>query len=147
LLASLALGLAAGGKTEEAHAAVLDALASAPAQEAKLRAELVDICASLENLLGRHEDARVRVAEALRWVAEPDRERLEWTLTNTLFQLTDVEAMSEVAENLLDGGRSTHPVVACRSGRRARMRAALARRAGGRIVGSGVAHPRADRRP
>ncbi|HET7049319.1 MAG TPA: AAA family ATPase, partial [Solirubrobacteraceae bacterium] len=111
LLASLALGLAAGGKTEEAHTAVLDALAVAPAKDAVLRAELVAICASLENLLGRHEDARGRVVDALRWVSDRDREGLEWTLANTLFQLGDVEAMSEVAENLLDGGRATHPVV------------------------------------
>lgn len=111
LLALLAVGLAAGGKTEEARAAVLEALTVIPPGMHGLRAELVYSCASLENLLGRHEDARRRVVEALGWVPDTDRERLEWTLANSLFHLGDIDGMVHAAESLLATGRATHPVV------------------------------------
>jgi DNA-binding CsgD family transcriptional regulator len=111
LLALLAIGLAAGGKTEDARAAVLEALALTPPGMHALRAELVYSCASLENLLGQHDDARRRVVEAMRWAPEADRERLHWTLANSLFHLGDVEGMVQAAESLLATGRATHPVV------------------------------------
>ncbi len=111
LLAHLALGLAAGGRTEEARTTVLEALALAPVQAAGLRAELIYSAASLENLLGRHDAARRRLVDALAWVPEADRERIEWTLANTLFHLGELEAMGEVAEDLLATGRATPSVV------------------------------------
>jgi DNA-binding CsgD family transcriptional regulator len=110
LLALLARGLASGGKADAARDAVLDAAGLASAQTVRLRAELVYSCASLENILGLHEEARSRLVEALEWAPETDRERLEWILASALFHLGEAHSMAEVADGLLVPERRAHVV-------------------------------------
>ena len=67
-------------------------------------------CASLENILGLHEEARGRLVEALKWAPEPDRERLEWILASVLLHLGEAHSMAEVADRLLVAERRSHVV-------------------------------------
>ena len=65
LLLANATSLAATGRFGEAHAAILEALALVPEQEAPLRLKLSATCARIEHLLGRHDQAHSRLVAAL----------------------------------------------------------------------------------
>jgi DNA-binding NarL/FixJ family response regulator len=71
LLGALARALAATGRFDEARAAVLDSLALVPAGAAALRAQLTAQCAGIEQLQGRHDDARARLERALDELEDP----------------------------------------------------------------------------
>ena len=65
LLMALAETEAAGGRFEESREALLDGLALTTDDEQELRLQLIVQCASLEQLLGRHEEAHSRLTAAL----------------------------------------------------------------------------------
>ena len=65
LLTGLAGALAATGRFEEAHAALLECLEAAPADPVALRVPLVSACAGVEQALGRHDEARARLQAAV----------------------------------------------------------------------------------
>ena len=65
LLLSNATSLAATGRFDDAHAAILEALAVIPPKEAALKLKLSTTCSRIENLLGRHDQAHSRLIDAL----------------------------------------------------------------------------------
>jgi DNA-binding NarL/FixJ family response regulator len=65
LLMALAETEAATGRFAESRTALLDGLALTGDDEQELRLKLIGMCASLEQLLGHHEDARTRLDTAL----------------------------------------------------------------------------------
>ncbi len=65
LLLANATALAATGRFAEAHEALLESLAIVPDEETPLRLRLSATCARVEHLLGRHEQAHVRLKTAL----------------------------------------------------------------------------------
>ena len=72
LLQQLARALGLAGRLEEGRGAALEALALLPAGDGDARRiELVVFCAGLERLLGRHDEARTRLAAAQAALADP----------------------------------------------------------------------------
>jgi ATP/maltotriose-dependent transcriptional regulator MalT len=65
LLLALAGALAATGRFEEAHGALLDALRVLPAEPSDLRVQLTGACARVEQLLRRYDESRARLETAL----------------------------------------------------------------------------------
>jgi DNA-binding CsgD family transcriptional regulator/tetratricopeptide (TPR) repeat protein len=65
LLLANATSLAATGRFEDAHEAILQGLAIVPAEETALRLKLSTTCARVEHLLGRHHEAHTRLLTAL----------------------------------------------------------------------------------
>jgi ATP/maltotriose-dependent transcriptional regulator MalT len=72
LLLARAGALTAAGRFSESHTTLLDALAIVPPDSHALRARLVRACAGVESLLGQHEQARARLANALAGLSDPD---------------------------------------------------------------------------
>lgn len=70
LLVALALSLGAAGQLEESHAALEQAVASLPAEQAARRVRLVAFCAAMEHLLGRHQHAHNRLMHELEQLAD-----------------------------------------------------------------------------
>jgi DNA-binding NarL/FixJ family response regulator len=70
LLDARAGALTAAGHFADSHAALLDALAIVPDDSHALRAKLTRACAGVESNLGRHEQARARLARALERVPD-----------------------------------------------------------------------------
>src|SRR5215208_30125 len=65
LLLSNATSLAATGRFDDAHAAILEALTIIPRKEAALKLKLSTSCSRIENLLGQHDQAHARLIDAL----------------------------------------------------------------------------------
>ena len=65
LLLSNATSLAATGRFDDAHAAILEALAVIPPKEAALKLKLSTTCSRIESLLGEHDQAHARLIDAL----------------------------------------------------------------------------------
>jgi len=71
LLMARAEALAATGQLELAHADMLETLGLVPAEAVALWVRLTVACASIEHLLGRHEQAHARLDEALSRLPDP----------------------------------------------------------------------------
>ncbi len=71
LLMSRAEALAATGQLELAHEDMLETLDLVPAEAVALRVRMIVGCAGVEHLLGRHEQAHARLAEALSHLPDP----------------------------------------------------------------------------
>ena len=65
LLLARAGALTATGQFAESHAALVESLDLAPQDSFALQTRLTTACASVEHLLGRHEEAHARLASAL----------------------------------------------------------------------------------
>jgi DNA-binding CsgD family transcriptional regulator len=66
LLVALAMTLSSAGQLERSHAALCQALELLAAEHSALRVHLVAWCAKVEHLLGRHQDAHVRLVRTLK---------------------------------------------------------------------------------
>ena len=75
LLFGRADALTGAGHFDDSHCALLDALAIVPEDAYEIRARLARACAGVESVLGRHEQARARLATALEGL--PDSESPE----------------------------------------------------------------------
>jgi len=71
LLMARGAALAATGHLLEARADLLETIGLAPTGAGELRVKLIVACAGVEHLLGRHEEARRRLVDALEHLAEP----------------------------------------------------------------------------
>ncbi len=65
LLLARAGALATCGRFDEAHSALLESIELVPDDAVALRVQLTTVCAAVEHLLGRHEDAYGRLTTAL----------------------------------------------------------------------------------
>jgi ATP/maltotriose-dependent transcriptional regulator MalT len=72
LLLARAGALATCGHFTEAHSALLESIALVPEEAVALRVRLTTVCAAVEHLLGRHEDAYHRLADALQGLDDAD---------------------------------------------------------------------------
>ena len=72
LLFARAGALTAVGRFDDSHAALLEALALVPEDAHALRARIARACAGVESLLGRHEQATVRLTSALDSLPDQD---------------------------------------------------------------------------
>jgi ATP/maltotriose-dependent transcriptional regulator MalT len=72
LLLARAGALATCGHFDEAHSALLESIALVPEEAVALRVRLTTVCAAVEHLLGRHEDAYRRLADALQGLDDAD---------------------------------------------------------------------------
>ena len=72
LLLARAGALATCGHFTEAHSALLESIALVPEEAVALRVRLTTVCAAVEHLLGRHEDAYQRLADALQGLDDAD---------------------------------------------------------------------------
>jgi DNA-binding NarL/FixJ family response regulator/tetratricopeptide (TPR) repeat protein len=96
LLVRLARVLVGMGRLSESRTALLDALELAPSEPGALRAQLTAACASVEHLLGRHDEAHARLVVTLGDL--PDRNSAEAAallldLANDAFFCADHEGM------------------------------------------------------
>jgi ATP/maltotriose-dependent transcriptional regulator MalT len=74
LLSALAGALAATGRFEQAHEALLETLRVVPPGAGDLRVRLIGACARVEQLLRRYEESRARLEAALAQVGDPSSE-------------------------------------------------------------------------
>jgi DNA-binding CsgD family transcriptional regulator len=73
MLCRLGRALAAAGRLEDSRTALNEALARWPTDgDPEGRMGLIVVCASVERLLGRHQEARARLAAATREIDDPD---------------------------------------------------------------------------
>jgi DNA-binding NarL/FixJ family response regulator len=87
LLVARSGALTATGRYADSHAALLEAIEIAPADDHALRARLARTCAGVEGLLGRQEDAGIRLADALEDL--PDRDSPEAVALMTELAIND----------------------------------------------------------
>lgn len=71
LLLARAQALAAAGHFTDSHDAMLEAVALVPGETIDLRTRVATICAGIERLLGRYEQAHERLVRVLRLLPEP----------------------------------------------------------------------------
>jgi len=71
LLLARARALAAQGRLDESHADLLETIVLAPAEAVSLRVQLATTCASVERLLGRHDEAHARLVASLEELPDP----------------------------------------------------------------------------
>ena len=71
LLLSRARALVATGQFADGHSALLETLGLVPTESAALRVRLTTACAGVEHLLGRHEEAHARLADAVAGLSDP----------------------------------------------------------------------------
>ncbi len=119
LLEPLGAALAAAGSVEQAHEALAEAVALAPASDLPRRVALVSTCAALENRLGRHDEAERRLRGALAAVpADRPSERMPLLveLAANGFYRGDLEAMErrarEAQEDADTAGDAAHALAA-----------------------------------
>ena len=72
LLLARAGALAAIGHFADSHATLLETMSIAPAEETRLRVRLTTMCATVEHLLGRHQQAHARLEKTLAELADRD---------------------------------------------------------------------------
>ena len=65
VLAPMAAALASAGRLEESRSALLEVIGLMPPEAEAMRLALVAACANVEHVLGRHDEARRRINEAL----------------------------------------------------------------------------------
>ncbi len=100
LLLARASALAAAGRFNDSHEAVLEAAALVSGQPSSLCTAVATACASVERFLGRYEHAHARLVRALRVLPQPPSvERVELLMELTLneFYRSRYEAMSDWA--------------------------------------------------
>ncbi|HSK16106.1 MAG TPA: AAA family ATPase, partial [Gaiellaceae bacterium] len=108
LLLARAGALTASGHYAESHDALLDALAIVPGDSHALRVRLARACAAVESNLGRHEQARERLASTLESLPDPgspDAVALMIDLAMNGFWRTRYDAMRESAERAAGAAR------------------------------------------
>jgi DNA-binding NarL/FixJ family response regulator/tetratricopeptide (TPR) repeat protein len=108
LLLASAGALTAAGHFADSHSALLDALAIVPDDSLALRTRLTRACAGVESLLGRHEQARARLANALESLPDPgspEAVALMIDLAINGFWRSRFEAMQESAERAVSVAR------------------------------------------
>jgi DNA-binding CsgD family transcriptional regulator len=72
LLLARAGALATCGHFADAHSALLETIALVPEEAVALRVKLTTVCAAVEHLLGRHEDANSRLVRTLEGLEDAD---------------------------------------------------------------------------
>jgi DNA-binding CsgD family transcriptional regulator len=72
LLLARAGALATCGHFADAHSALLETIELVPEEAVALRVKLTTVCAAVEHLLGRHEDANSRLVRALEGLEDAD---------------------------------------------------------------------------
>ena len=108
LLLARAGALTAAGHFADSHGALLEALAIVPDDSHAMHAKLVRACAGVESVLGRHDDARVRLAstlESLPDTGSPEAVALMIELAMNRLWSTKYEAMQESAERAVSAAR------------------------------------------
>lgn len=108
LLAARAAALTAIGRYADSHGDLLEALEIAPTDAYALRARLARSCAGVESLLGRHEEAGLRLARALDELPDhdsPEAVALMTELAVNEFFRTNYEAMHDTAQRAVDAAR------------------------------------------
>jgi ATP/maltotriose-dependent transcriptional regulator MalT len=108
LLLSRARALVATGEFADGHAALLESITLVPADALALRVRLTTACAGVEHLLGRHEQAHVRLATAMDSLRDPasrEAAALMIELAMDGFFRMDYEQMREWAERALGTAR------------------------------------------
>ena len=108
LLEARAQALTATGRYADSHAAWLQALEIAPADAPLRRAELARSCAAVEGLLGRHEDAGIRMSRALEELPDHDSQEAVALMTELAineFWRADFDAMGQRAEEAVTAAR------------------------------------------
>jgi ATP/maltotriose-dependent transcriptional regulator MalT len=120
LLAAVASARAAIGELEDAHAALLDALAVAPEEGPVSRVRLVSKLAGVEQVLGRHDEAQQRLLAAVEELADPESvvgAELTVELAFTAFHRVEYERMREWALRALDWSHAAgEPLLAATAG-------------------------------
>jgi DNA-binding NarL/FixJ family response regulator len=108
LLVERAGALTAAGRFNDSHADLLEAVSIAPADSHELRARLARICAGVESLLGRQEQAAARLADALADLPDEDSTEavaLLIELALNAFWRARYEAMHDSAARAVDTAR------------------------------------------
>jgi DNA-binding CsgD family transcriptional regulator len=108
LLLARAGALTAAGHFADSHSALLEALTIVPEDSHAMRAKLVRACAGVESVLGRHDDARVRLASTLERLPDtgsPEAVALMIDLAMNRLWSTEYEAMPESAERAVSAAR------------------------------------------
>ena len=108
LLLARAGALTATGQFAESHAALLESLELAPQDSFALQTRLTTACASVEHLLGRHEEAHARLASALTRLPDPgspEAVALMIELAVDGFYRMEYEPMREWAMRALEAAR------------------------------------------
>ena len=109
LLAALADVYAATGRLEDSRTVLLSAASLTAAEDVSTRVQLTSVCAKIELLLGRREQAQARLLEALDEVSESDPEvgaRLMVELASSAFHGADVDGIRDWASRALDIART-----------------------------------------
>ena len=104
LLMALAGAKAATGRFEDARAALLESIELTPGDSEALRISLIGACAGVEQLLGHHREAHVRLETALARLPDPASTQtveLLLHLSTGHFYRQDYPAMRESAERAL----------------------------------------------
>jgi tetratricopeptide (TPR) repeat protein len=108
LLLARAEALTATGHFAESHDALLEGIAIVPEDSVALRARLVRACAGVEHLLGRQEQARARLANALQALpdpASPEAVALMIELALNGFYATNYQSMLDWAQPAVSAAR------------------------------------------
>ncbi len=108
LLLARAGVLTATGQFAESHAALVESLDLAPQDSFALQTRLTTACASVEHLLGRHEEAHARLASALTRLPDPgspEAVALMIELAVDGFYRMEYEPMREWAIRALEAAR------------------------------------------
>jgi DNA-binding NarL/FixJ family response regulator len=108
LLVARSGALTAAGHYAESHDALLETLALVPDESPETRARLARACASVESLLGRHEQAGTRLAAAIEDVPDegsPETVALMNELCVNLIWRARYEEMHEWAERSVSAAR------------------------------------------
>jgi len=108
LLLARASALTAAGHFTESHNALRDAAAVVPQSSHALCGQVTRACAGVESLLGRHEQARRRLAIAIERLPDPvSREAVTLMVELAMngFWRTDYKAMREAADHAVDAAR------------------------------------------
>jgi DNA-binding NarL/FixJ family response regulator len=112
LVAARALVLATAGRLTEAHAAFLEALELLPAEPREPRLMMTGACALIENVLGRHEEARRRLESELADEAPAaTRALLEYQLALAAAFSRDADAILEWAPRAAADAEGSLPAV------------------------------------
>ena len=109
LLAALAGVYAATGRLEDSRTVLLSAASLTAAEDVSTRVRLTSVCAKIELLLGRREQAQARLLEALDEVSESEPEvgaRLMVELASSAFHGADIDGIRYWASRALDIART-----------------------------------------
>jgi DNA-binding CsgD family transcriptional regulator len=109
LLAALAGVYAATGRLEDSRTVLLSAASLTAPEDVSTRVQLISVCAKIELLLGRRDQAQARLLEALDEVSESNPElgaRLMVELASSAFHGADFDGIRDWASRALDIARN-----------------------------------------